>query len=101
MKAIIAGMAAFCATNVAAQAPTRTGAADPKNGTPPRVAYESAFRDYRPFVDPELARWREANQEMGRLNGHSGHAPTKRGSDTPAAPTPAAAGGHGGHGGHK
>lgn len=62
----------------------------------PGVAYESAFKGYRPYVDPEPTRWREANDEMGRLNGHVGHLP---GSVPPRGasgnPKPPAHAGHG------
>lgn len=65
----------------------------------PGVSYESAFTGYRPYVDPELARWREANDEMGRLNGHVGHLP---GSVPPrGAPGNSKPPAHAGHGGAK
>jgi len=65
-------LAALVAGSAAAQAPARPDPADPKAGA---RAYESAFKGYRPYNDPELVRWREANEEMGRLNGHIGHVP--------------------------
>ena len=36
--------------------------------------YRSAFADYRNFKDEPLGSWREANEAMGRLGGHMGHA---------------------------
>jgi hypothetical protein len=39
----------------------------------PKPVYDSAFAGYRGWVDPERARWREANDEVGRLSGHAGH----------------------------
>lgn len=38
-------------------------------------AYESPLKDYRPWSEPELARWREVNEEVRRLGGHPGHVP--------------------------
>ncbi len=92
-------LAACFAGSAAAQNFARPDPADPKLTVPARP-YESAFKDYRPYVDPEVARWREANEEMGRLGGHVGHVP---GSLPPrgAAPQPAKPPAHGGHGAHK
>lgn len=42
----------------------------------PASHYESAFRNYRPYAEPEqtpAAVWRAANDEMARLGGHMGH----------------------------
>jgi len=58
---------------VAAQQNARPDPADPRASAPAR-AYDSAFKDYRTYSDPDLARWREANEEVGRLGGHVGHA---------------------------
>ena len=41
----------------------------------PPVEYRSAFADYKPFADQELANWREANDEVGAAGGHAGHKP--------------------------
>jgi hypothetical protein len=38
---------------------------------PPPV-YRSAFEDYRPYREPELASWRETNDAVARIGGHVG-----------------------------
>ena len=35
--------------------------------------YESALTDYQPFRDEKLANWRDINETMGALGGHSAH----------------------------
>lgn len=35
--------------------------------------YRSIFADYRTFNDEPIASWADANAEMERLGGHSGH----------------------------
>ncbi len=97
-KILVVPLLASIAGSAAAQAnpqQTPSGSRD----SLPRVSYESAFKGYRPYVDPEPARWREANDEAGRLNGHVGHLPgavPPRGAPGNSKP-PA----HGGHGGAK
>ena len=88
-------LAACFAGSAAAQTATRPDPADSKAAVPAR-AYESAFKDYRPYADPEVARWRQANEEMGRLGGHVGHVPREIGPARPGA-KPSAPAGHGGH----
>src|SRR5687768_280130 len=71
---------AFCfAGSATAQTAARPDPADPK-APAPSVVYESAFKSYRPYVDPEIARWRQVNDEVGRLKGHVGHVPPQSGS---------------------
>ena len=41
---------------------------------PKKPVYDSAFGDYRPWKEEAPRRWREANDEAGRLGGHAGHA---------------------------
>lgn len=97
LKMTCLALAACFAGAAAAQSPARPDPADPKASAPAR-AYESGFKDYRPYVDPVLARWRDANDEMGRLNGHVGHVPGSvppRGAS--ATSKPPADSGHGGH----
>ena len=89
-------LAAAIAGSAAAQTPARPQAADPKAGTALRP-YESAFKDYRPYADPEIARWREANEEVGRLKGHVGHVPVQPGVAAKPAAKPPATCGHGAH----
>lgn len=38
----------------------------------PAPAYRSAFEDYRRYREPELAPWREVNEEVARVGGHTG-----------------------------
>jgi len=95
-RTAIALAAAFAGT-AAGQGTARPDAADPKAAAQSRPAYESAFKDYRPHTDPQVGRWRESNEEMGRLKGHIGHVP---GSAPPAA-SPAPKPGPAGHGAHK
>lgn len=84
------------AGSAAAQAPIRPDPAEPRAGAPERP-YESAFKDYRPYVDPDLARWRVVNDEMGRLNGHLGHLPQQPGTEVKPGGKPSAQDGHGAH----
>lgn len=74
-KSIAFALAAAVATGASAQGTARPDPADPKAAALSRPAYESAFKDYRPHTDPEVGRWRESNEEMGRLKGHVGHVP--------------------------
>lgn len=97
LKIFFFTLAACVASSVSAQNSTRPNPVDPKAAVPV-LPYESAFKDYRPYVDPEIARWRESNREIGRLGGRVGHMPQATGAagEPPAnAPVPA------GHGGHK
>ncbi len=96
-KRTVIALAAAFAGSAAAQGTGRPDPADPKAAAPSRPAYESAFKDYRPHTDPEVGRWRESNEEMGRLKGHVGHVP---GSVPPAA-SPAPKPGPAGQGGRK
>ena len=88
---------AICvAGSAAAQTPARPDPADPKSAGTAR-AYESAFRDYRPYADPDISRWRDVNDEVGKLKGHSGHVPQQTGTAARPGAKPPAQGGHGGH----
>jgi len=66
----------------------------------PAVTYRSAFEDYRPYRDQEVAPWRELNEEVARAGGHRGHAkPAPSGQAAEAAkpapqPEPSQHGGH-------
>ena len=96
LRTICFALAACIAGSAAAQAPSRPDPADPKAAAPARP-YESAFKDYRPYIDPDVARWREVNDEVGRLNGHLGHVPQQPGVGAKPVAKPPAQGGHGGH----
>lgn len=90
-----------------AQQKARPDPADPAAAAP-APAYDSAFKTYVPQGEIKPATWKDINDEMGRLGGHTGHT---RDSADPAAPGPAtapankppaqqtkpAAGGHAGH----
>lgn len=89
-------LATCFAGSAAAQSPARPDPADPRASVPARP-YESTFKDYRPYVDPDIARWREVNEEVGRLNGHIGHVPQQPGMPARPGAKPPAQGGHGGH----
>ena len=39
----------------------------------PTAGYRSVFVDYKPMVDEAVQDWRQANDRMGRLQGHMGH----------------------------
>ena len=65
-------LAAIFAGGAAAQNPARPDPADAKAAAPSHP-YQSAFKDYRRYADPEVAGWRDVNDEMRRLGGHGGH----------------------------
>ncbi len=50
------------------------GSHDPRkpHAQVPPVIYRSAFEDYRPFREQELAPWRRVNEEVARVGGHAG-----------------------------
>ncbi len=72
---------------VAQNAP-QTDPRDPKASAQP-AEYRSAFADYRPYKEPEIADWRALNDEVGRVGGHLGIARGKKeaGKDKPKPPT--------------
>ena len=39
----------------------------------PTAGYRSVFDDYKPMPDETVQDWRQANDRMGRLQGHMGH----------------------------
>ncbi len=92
-----ASIAAGVASAAAGQSQTRPDPADPKAAGIVRPAYESTFKDYRRYSDPEVSRWREANEEVGKLDGHKGHVQPPRGADSSPRAAKPAAGGHGSH----
>jgi hypothetical protein len=38
----------------------------------PALTYQSAFQEYRPYREQELASWRAVNDEVARVGGHIG-----------------------------
>jgi hypothetical protein len=97
LKRSAIALAAFAASSAGAQAPARPDPADPKAGGAARPAYESAFKGYRPYVDPEIARWRDSNEQAGRLGGHMGHIPSAPAGAGKSEAKPQPASTHGGH----
>ncbi|MFN7085238.1 MAG: hypothetical protein ACK4N4_01270 [Burkholderiales bacterium] len=65
----------------------------------PAVGYESAFSGYIPHRDPEIASWRDVNDQAARIGGHAGTLRPSGGmhGGQPASPssTKAAMPGHG------
>ncbi|MFY9315925.1 MAG: hypothetical protein WAO95_10240 [Burkholderiales bacterium] len=96
LKKTAIALAALAASAAAAQVPARPDPADPKAGGAIRPTYESAFKGYRPYADPAIARWRTSNEEAGRLGGHMGHVPQAPGGYEKPEAKPHAPGAHGG-----
>ena len=99
LKSICFTLTALVAGSAVAQSSARSDPADSKAIVPARP-YESAFKGYRPYVDPVVARWRESNEEVGRIGGHAGHAPGAAPAGGAAA-QPAKPPAHTGHGERK
>jgi hypothetical protein len=97
LKRIAIALAALAASSAGAQAPARPDPADPKAGAAERTAYESAFKGYRPYGDPEVARWRDSNEQAGRLGGHRGQVPQAPAASGKPEAKPQAPGTHGDH----
>ena len=91
LQNIAIALAATFAATAGAQQPARPDPADPKAAVPAH-RYDSVFRSYRPYADPQLARWREVNEEVGRLGGHVGHVPPAPQQRKPASNAPAQSG---------
>jgi hypothetical protein len=91
-KGIALALAATVAGAAAAQSAAKPDPADPKARVP-SLEYRSAFTGYRSYAEPELAPWRAANDEVGRVGGHVGMH-RQGGATKPAAKPPA-------HGEHK
>ena len=85
-KILVVAMLAVAPLAAPAQQAQRSAPAEPRAANP-TAEYRAAFEGYRPYADPEIARWREVNDEMGRLNGHISHVP---GSVPPRAPAASA-----------
>jgi len=97
LKTLCFTLVALTSGGAAAQESANPGPENPKLAVPSRPS-ESAFKEYRPYDDPELANWRASNEDMARLGGHSGHVPKAQGPALrPIAKPPSAQGGHGSH----
>lgn len=97
LRAFVTGLALALAPLAALAQAARAQDPTDSKAPAPAVAYESVFTNYRPYIDPEIARWREVNEEVGRLKGHIGHVPQQRGEAAKPAAKPPAPGGHGAH----
>lgn len=83
-----------CALLLITSAPVMAGPEQADAAAPP-TQYRSAFGDYTPFRQTELAPWRAVNDTARQLGGHMGHLPQAPG--TPSPPQPHVHGhGHGG-----
>lgn len=72
MKRAIVLLLSACAGGTAfAQSEGRKDPAKPEARVP-AVTYRSAFEDYRPYREQEVAPWREVNDEVARIGGHLG-----------------------------
>ena len=72
MKRAIVLLLMACAGGAAfAQSEAKVPAAQPDVPVP-AVKYRSAFEDYRPYREQEIATWREVNDEVARIGGHAG-----------------------------
>jgi hypothetical protein len=91
-KRIFCALAMTVAGAAAAQNTPQRDPADPKGGGKP-VEYRSAFDDYRPYKETEIAPWREVNEEVGRVGGHLGIARAQQQAGKPA-PKPSPHGTH-------
>lgn len=97
-KIAVMALALMAIAPAQAQTDARREPVDPAARVPP-VQYRSAFADYQAYREPQLAKWREANEEVkgaGRNADHAGHG--GQAAKPGAAPTPKPpAGGHAGH----
>jgi hypothetical protein len=70
---LLAAMIGVCSLDALAQQQT---SADPKVTDPaahvPQVTYRSAFDNYVPYREQAIAPWREVNEEVARVGGHTG-----------------------------
>lgn len=77
------------AISPAALAQVPAAAQDSRAGAPATSgsAYQSAFADYKPYTEPVVMSWREANDQVSRTGGMQGHdmATMKSSSDDPHA----------------
>ena len=102
MKRLAVLMLAGIAGAAHAQSAARPDPSDPQARVPP-VQYRSAFADYQPYRDPEVANWREANEGVKEGEGKAGHPakpaakPDAKAAAKPAPQSKPPSGGHSGH----
>lgn len=89
-------LAAILAGSASAQISARPDPADAQAAAQSRP-YQSAYKDYRRYADPEVARWRDVNDEMRRVGGHSGHLKPDPGAAAEPGSKPQVPAGHGAH----
>jgi hypothetical protein len=71
-----------------AHAQSRPKPDDPRTAAPP-PARASAFEGYRPYRDEPPGSWRELNDEVGRVGGHTGVVRAERETAPPPKAPPA------------
>ena len=82
-------------------ATAQPGPADPADAKAPapKLRYESALADYKPWRDIKPGNWRELNDNLvpvpGKPTGHSGHGAAAGVAPAAKASDPAASGHHG------
>jgi len=88
MKPSMLALAAFAAC--AASAHGYAGGRDPLDSAAPvpPLEYRSVFSGYRPYQDVSPGRWREVNEQVGRLGGHVGHLAKPQPAAGKAQPAP-------------
>ena len=82
----VAALALALVAPAGAQSRPRPDEPTVKTAPPAQV---SAYEGYRPFREEEMVPWREVNDEVRRLGGHTGH--MKDETSSPAARSPAPA----------
>ena len=92
VRTMFGALAILVAGAAAAQNVPTADPRDPKAPVQP-AEYRSAFADYRPYNEPDIADWRTVNEEVGRVGGHLGIVRGQRDAAKPAAKPPA----HGAH----
>jgi len=68
---ILLAAAGVLALDAAAQDANTLQPGNPAARVPP-TTYQSAFESYVPWRDPQLASWRQVNDAVGAIGGHSG-----------------------------
>ena len=64
--------AALLLAALPAIAQQRTPAATDAQASVPPLRFESVFTGYKPYQEPQIAPWRDVNDEVGRIGGHLG-----------------------------
>lgn len=80
-------MKSLALTLLIAVSPAWAGSPPASEAVPP-PEFHSAFADYKPMQDSAISDWRQANSEVGRLQGHMGHLDPR---ESQSAPTTARA----------